>query len=99
LLEDVTSYGNYARGKTNMVLQNSVFVRVKDPHYQDQGTLVARGNVYRDATGMRTATGSDFSFFDPGALYTYTLDTAQETEPRVRRCAGPRAQLFVPVAP
>jgi pectate lyase len=46
LLENCTSYGNYARGGTNMVLQNSTFVSVNDPHYYDTGTLVATGNVY-----------------------------------------------------
>ena len=99
VLEDVESYGNYARGKTHMVLQNSVFVRVKDPHYYDQGTLVTSGNVYRDTNGMRTATGDSFSFFDPGMLYTYKLDTAQEAEARVRRCAGPRPHVFEAVVP
>src|SRR4029077_12862985 len=51
LLENVSSYGNFARGATNMVLQNTVFVNVKDPHYFGTGTLVATGNVYRNITG------------------------------------------------
>ncbi|HKU39907.1 MAG TPA: hypothetical protein VJR89_17225, partial [Polyangiales bacterium] len=93
LLEDVESYGNYARGGTNMVLQNSVFVRVKDPHYYDTGTLVATGNVYRETNGMRTATGTAFSFFDPSKFYEYQLDSAADTEALVKRCAGPRASI------
>jgi pectate lyase len=93
LLENVSSYGNYARGGTNMVLQNSVFVNVKDPHYYDTGTLVAIGNIYRSTTGQRTQTGTSFSFFDPGALYTYKLDPADQVEALIKRCAGPRAEL------
>ena len=93
LLENCTSYGNYARGATNMVLQNSTFVSVNDPHYYDTGTLVAIGNVYRNTTGTRTSTGTTFSFFDPGTFYSYKLDAAADAEAIVRRCAGPRAEL------
>lgn len=93
LLENIDSYGNYARGGTNMVLQNSVFVGVHDPHYYDTGTLVATGNVYRDTDGRQASTGTSFSFFDPGMFYEYTLDTAAEAEALVRRCAGPRSEL------
>jgi pectate lyase len=93
LLENCTSYGNYARGGTNMVLQNSTFVSVNDPHYYDTGTLVATGNVYRSTTGMRESSGTTFSFFDPGTFYSYTLDSAADAEAKVRRCAGPRAEL------
>jgi len=93
VMENCSSYGNYARGGTNMVLQNSTFVSVNDPHYYDTGTLVATGNVYRSTTGMRESTGTTFSFFDPGTLYQYTLDSAADAEALVRRCAGPRAEL------
>jgi pectate lyase len=93
LLENCESYGNYARGGTNMVLQNSVFVNVKDPHYYDTGTLVATGNIFRNTTGQRESSGTTFSFFDPGTLYTYTLDPADQIETIVKRCAGPRPEL------
>jgi len=93
LLENVSSYGNFARGATNMVLQNTVFVNVKDPHYYGTGTLVATGNVYRTTTGMQLATGTTFSFFDPGTFYSYRLDTATQAETLIRRCAGPRPEL------
>lgn len=92
-MQNVSSYGNYARGGTNMVLQNSVFDHVNDPHYYDTGTLVATGNIYRSTTGMRTSTGTTFSFFDPSAFYSYTLDAADKVEALLARCAGPRAEL------
>jgi pectate lyase len=93
LLEDVESYGNYARGGTNMVLQNSVFIDVNNPHYYDTGTLVASGNVYSGTSGQQESSGSSFSFFDPGDFYAYSLDPASEVEELVKRCAGPRAEL------
>jgi pectate lyase len=93
MLENVSSYGNYSRGATNMVLQNSVFVKVKDPHYYDTGTLVASGNAYEDTTGMKESSGESFSFFDPSALYPYTLTPTADLESLLARCAGPRPGL------
>jgi pectate lyase len=87
----VAAYGNYARGGTNMVLQNSVFDRVADPHYADTGSLVASGNIYRNASGQRETAGS--VFFAPSALYPYKLDPADKLEALLERCAGPRAEL------
>lgn len=89
----VASYGNYARGGTNMVLENSVFDGVKSPHYYDTGTLVARGNVYRSTTGTKESSGSSYSFFDPSDFYEYTLDPTDEVEALLTKCAGPRASL------
>ena len=93
VMQNLSSYGNYARGGTNMVLQNSVFIDVKDPHYYDTGTLVATGNVYRGTTGQQESSGTSFSFFDPGAFYSYTLDPASSLEALLQRCAGPRPEL------
>jgi len=93
VMQDLSSYGNYARGGTNMVLQNSVFIDVKDPHYYDTGTLVATGNVYRGTTGQQESSGTSFSFFDPGTFYSYTLDPTSSLEALLQRCAGPRPEL------
>ena len=93
VLENITSYGNYARGGTNMVLQNSVFRNVNDPHYYDTGTLVAQGNQYVSTTGQQESSGTSFSFFNPGNFYSYTLTPTSQVEALVKRCAGPRAEL------
>lgn len=87
------SYGNYARGGTHMVLENSVFDRVANPHYYDTGSLVARGNVYRNTSGQRESSGSSYSAFDPRNFYSYTLHSAQEVEALLTKCAGPRPTL------
>jgi pectate lyase len=93
VMENITSYGNYARGGTNMVLQNSVFRNVNDPHYYDTGTLVAQGNQYVSTTGQQESSGTSFSFFNPGSFYSYTLTPTAQVEALVKRCAGPRAEL------
>lgn len=54
----VSSYGNYARQGTNVVLENSVLDRVNDPHYYDTGSLVATGNIYRNTAGQRESSGT-----------------------------------------
>ena len=93
VMQEITSYGNYARGGTNMVLQNSVFINVNNPHYFDTGTLVATSNVYRGTSGTQESSGTTFSFFDPGAFYSYTLDPTSSLEALLQRCAGPRPEL------
>lgn len=89
----VSSYGNYARQGTNMVLENSVFDQVNEPHYYDTGSLVAIGNIYRNTTGQKESSGSTYSFFEPNKLYKYTLNPASEVEALLTKCAGPRATL------
>jgi pectate lyase len=89
----VSSYGNYARQGTNMVLENSVFDQVNNPHYYDTGSLVAIGNIYRNTTGQKESSGTTYSFFEPSKLYKYTLNPASEVEALLTKCAGPRATL------
>jgi pectate lyase len=87
----VAAYGNYARGGTNLVLENSVFDTVKDPHYADTGSLAATGNIYRNTTGRRETKGT--AFFDPSSLYEYKLNEADEVQALLEKCAGPRPEL------
>ncbi len=89
----IDSYGNYARGGTNMVIENTVFDTVNNPHYYDTGSLVAIGNLYRSTTGQQESSGSTYSFFDPSDFYDYTLDPADEVEALLSECAGPRPEL------
>jgi len=92
-LERLASYGNYARGGTHMVLENSVFDSVKDPHYYDTGSLVAIDNEYIATSGRRESTGTRYGAFDPHAFYNYTLTPTRDVTALLSRCAGPRATL------
>lgn len=93
-LDGVAKYGNWARGGTHMVLENSVFEGVKDPHYYDSGSLVARGNIYGAGnSGQKESSGSAYQFFDPNTFYPYNLDPAAEVKSLLKKCAGPRAEL------
>lgn len=92
-MQRLDSYGNYARGGTNMVLENSVFDTVKDPHFYDTGSLVAIGNEYNNASGKRTSTGTSYGVFDPHAFYAYKLTPTADVTSLLTRCAGPRPTL------
>lgn len=91
LISTVPESGNYAHGGTHLILENSVFDTLKNPHYGDNGSLVAMGNIYHNTSGRREAYGTPF--FDPANYYNYQLDSADEVVEIVSRCAGPRAEL------
>ncbi|MFD3701315.1 pectinesterase family protein [Streptomyces sp. NPDC058646] len=83
-----SSYGNYARGGTKMVLENSYFEGMNNPVIKDgTAALVQRGNVFVDTTGRNESGGTAF---DPTTYYRYTLDAAADVPSKVKSGAGPR---------
>lgn len=96
-LEDVagtdikSSYGNYSRGRTAMVLENSCFQGVNNPVIKDAtATLVQRGNVFSGTSGRNESGGTAF---DPRAYYSYTLDAASNVPSLLKAGAGPRSSI------
>jgi pectinesterase len=96
-LEDVpgtgitSSYGNYARGATRMVLENSFFQGVNNPVIKDPAAaLVQRGNVFSGTSGRNESGGTAF---DPRAYYPYTLDKAADVPALLKSQAGPRGTI------
>ncbi|MGW5864688.1 pectinesterase family protein [Streptomyces sp. NPDC055239] len=87
---DITSsYGNYSRGNTKMVLENSYFEGIKNPVTKDSSaSIVQRGNVFAGTSGRNESGGTAF---DPKAFYDYTLDKGSEVPSKVKAGAGPRA--------
>ncbi|AKN71483.1 pectate lyase [Streptomyces sp. PBH53] len=87
------SYGNYARGRTNMLLENSYFEGLANPVIKDgTATLVQRGNVF-SGTGGRNESGGTGAAWDPKRFYGYTLDKAADVPSVVTSGAGPRGSL------
>ncbi|WP_405406506.1 pectinesterase family protein [Streptomyces sp. NBC_01104] len=88
---DITSsYGNYARGRTNMVLENSWFEGLNNPVTRDgTATLVQRGSVFSGTSGRNESGGG--TSFDPHTFYPYALDSAADVPALVKAGAGPRA--------
>ncbi|MEU5281820.1 pectinesterase family protein [Streptomyces asoensis] len=98
-LEDVagtdikSSYGNYARGRTNMVLENSYFQGLTNPVVRDAtATLVQRGNVFSATTGKNESGGTG-AVWNPRTYYAYTLDKAADVPALLKSGAGPRTSL------
>ncbi|MFD3869481.1 pectinesterase family protein [Streptomyces sp. NPDC058623] len=86
-----SSYGNYARGGTRMVLENSYFEGMNNPVIKDgTAALVQRGNVFVDTTGRNESGGTAF---DPTTYYRYTLDAAADVPSKVKSGAGPRPAI------
>ncbi|MFC9427858.1 pectinesterase family protein [Streptomyces sp. NPDC056987] len=96
-LEDVagtainSSYGNYSRGNTKMVLENSYFQGMKNPVQKDStASVVQRGNVFSGTSGRNESGGTAF---DPKAYYSYTLDKAADVPALLRSGTGPRSAI------
>ncbi|MER7483518.1 pectinesterase family protein [Streptomyces sp. NPDC126510] len=86
-----SAYGNYSRGGTKMVLENSLFQGIKNPVVKDSGaTVVQRGNSFSGTSGRNESGGSAF---DPKTYYPYTLDKAADLPSVLKAGAGPRASL------
>jgi pectate lyase len=90
-LQNITGYGNYSRGSTKMVLENSYFQNVKDPFYPDStAQLRQSGSIMVSCTGNQTTSGSAFT---PSSYYSYTLDPAANVPALLRTSAGPQASI------
>lgn len=92
-LQNVTGYGNYARGATKMVIENSYFEKVNDPFSPDTANgaqLRQSGSILVNCTGASTTSGSAFA---PSDFYSYTLDPAANVPGIVKAGAGPQATI------
>ncbi|THV23633.1 hypothetical protein E9998_22670 [Glycomyces paridis] len=92
-LQDVSGYGNYSRGYTKMVLENSYFENVNDPWYPDStAQLRQSGSICVDCTGDRITSGSAFN---PSDFYSYTLHSASQVPALLDQYSGPQSWLGV----
>ncbi|MFI5801839.1 pectinesterase family protein [Streptomyces sp. NPDC051561] len=89
--DPVWSYGNWARGRTKMVIENSYYRDVQHPYQADAtAELVQRGSITRNTTGRHDAWGKAF---DPKSFYSYRLDPAAAVPALVTRFSGPQRTL------
>ncbi|MGK9458510.1 pectate lyase family protein [Streptomyces sp. G6] len=85
------TYGNWARGATRMVIENSYYDGVQHPYQADAtAELVQRGSILENTTGRHDAWGDAF---EPGDFYTYRLDPAAAVPALVKRFSGPQKHL------
>lgn len=89
--DPVWTYGNWARGRTKMVIENSYYEDVQHPYQADAtAELVQRGSVVKNTTGRHDSWGEAF---DPRAFYDYRLDPAAAVPALVKRFSGPQKAL------
>ncbi|KAK7428415.1 hypothetical protein QQZ08_005034 [Neonectria magnoliae] len=87
-----TSYGHYARGGTEMRMENCYFENVKNPINADStAKLDATGNVFDGTSGTTAKNSGDV--FDPADFYEYSLDAAQDVPTVVAAGAGRQASI------
>lgn len=93
-LQNITGYGNFARGRTKAVIENSYYDNVRDPYYVDPtGELVPRGNVVVNSTWGSGKITEKGTAFDPRGFYSYTLDPAADVPALLRAHAGPQPNI------
>ncbi|MER7718368.1 right-handed parallel beta-helix repeat-containing protein [Streptomyces flaveolus] len=89
--DPVWTYGNWSRGATRMVIENSYYQDVQHPYQADPtAELVQRGSILRNTTGRHDEWGTAF---DPRDFYAYRLDPAAAVPALVKRFSGPQKQL------
>lgn len=86
------SYGHYARGSTEMRLENCYFEEVENPITAD-GTakLNESGSVFKGTKGTTAKNTGDV--FDPKEFYEYTADAAEDVPSIVGEGAGRQASI------
>jgi pectinesterase len=93
--DPVWTYGNWSRGRTKMVIENSFYDGVQHPYQADAtAELVQRGSILRNTTGRHDAWGTAF---DPREFYDYRLDPAAAVPALVKRFSGPQKRIGGPV--
>lgn len=92
-LQNITGYGNFVRGRTKAVIENSYYDNVRDPYYVEAGELVPRGNIVVNSTWGSGKVTEKGTAFDPRAFYSYTLDPAAGVPALLRAYAGPQPNI------
>ncbi|MEU1182736.1 pectinesterase family protein [Streptomyces sp. NPDC005820] len=91
--DPVWTYGNWSRGRTRMVIENSYYDGVQHPYQADAtAELVQRGSILRNTSGRTDAWGTAF---DPREFYAYRLDPAAAVPALVKRFSGPQKRIGV----
>jgi pectate lyase len=84
------SYGHYARGRSNALVENVYFENCKNPLTKDDGAILqATGNVYSGCSG--TIASNSGTAFKPS--YSYSLTATKDVPAYVKANAGPQASV------
>jgi pectate lyase len=80
------SYCTNSGNLSSLLVENNVYIGVNNPLQEDaDGNMLARGNVFTNTTGSKTAGGTGFT-----PPYALTPDATTNLEATIRGQAGPR---------
>jgi pectate lyase len=89
--DPVWTYGNYSRGHTKMLIENSYYEDVQHPYQADAtAELVQRGSILKNTTGRHDEWGTAFDAHD---FYDYRLDPAAAVPALVTAFSGPQQNI------
>lgn len=88
-VSDVTSYGNLARGKARVIIENSFFENSNDPvKISDEAKLYVSGLEFSECHGS-TSGNVTTPPYDLESYYSYSLDSTDQVKNLVTAYAGP----------
>ncbi|PSN75144.1 polysaccharide lyase family 1 protein [Corynespora cassiicola Philippines] len=91
-LSGVTSYGHYARGSSEVRIENVYFENTKNPITADStAKLASSGSVFSGTTGTRAA--NQGSVFTASQFYQYSLDSTADVPAKVKAQAGRQSSV------
>ncbi|TDZ29229.1 Pectate trisaccharide-lyase [Colletotrichum spinosum] len=93
---NVTSYGNYARGHTALLVETSYFEKVHDPVVAGPNATV-RSNwlKFKDCTGETHLDVDGHSVFNASDYYPYALKDPYDLPTTIPPSVGPRAEIGI----
>ncbi|KAF3930091.1 hypothetical protein ABW19_dt0205653 [Dactylella cylindrospora] len=93
---NVTSYGNYARGHTQLLVENSYFERVNDPVVAGpNATIKSNWLKFKDCTGETHLSVKPERVFKASKFYSYSLKDPYDLPTTIPPFVGPRPEIGV----
>jgi pectate lyase len=92
-LQNASAYGNYVRGATSAVIENSYYEGTHNPYYTVAGELVQRGNITVDCTWDDDVITEQGDAFDPSDFYSYKADPASAVPALLSEFSGPQPEI------
>ncbi|PGH14923.1 hypothetical protein AJ79_02786 [Helicocarpus griseus UAMH5409] len=93
---NLTSYGNYARGQTQLLVENSYFEEVHDPVVAGPDASI-RSNLlkFKDCTGETHESVNPDNVFDAREFYEYEVKDPYDLPTTIPPFVGPREDIGV----
>lgn len=92
-ISDIASYGNLARGKARVIIENSFYEDSNNPvQISDEAILYVSGLQFTGCSGS-TSGNTATPPFDINQYYTYTLDETSEVKRVVTAGVGPKTEI------